>query len=118
MLRDLHEQLVGDRAVVGRLTDDMEGDDVAAGFADRCGQPAESTWSVRELDVHSPQCHGHQSSPALFPIRYRHMTGPDHASYVVHNITATDEWVAAAHEVCPYSKATRGNVEVQLKATV
>jgi Ohr subfamily peroxiredoxin len=29
-----------------------------------------------------------------------------------------DELVAAAHEVCPYSKATRGNVEVQLKATV
>jgi Ohr subfamily peroxiredoxin len=29
-----------------------------------------------------------------------------------------DELVAAAHEVCPYSKATRGNVEVELKATV
>jgi osmotically inducible protein OsmC len=32
--------------------------------------------------------------------------------------TQADELVAAAHEVCPYSKATRGNVEVQLKATV
>jgi lipoyl-dependent peroxiredoxin len=29
-----------------------------------------------------------------------------------------DELVAAAHEVCPYSKATRGNVDVELKATV
>jgi lipoyl-dependent peroxiredoxin len=29
-----------------------------------------------------------------------------------------DELVSAAHEVCPYSKATRGNVEVELKATV
>jgi osmotically inducible protein OsmC len=29
-----------------------------------------------------------------------------------------DDLVAAAHEVCPYSKATRGNVEVELKATV
>jgi lipoyl-dependent peroxiredoxin len=32
--------------------------------------------------------------------------------------TQADELVAGAHEVCPYSKATRGNVEVQLKATV
>jgi Ohr subfamily peroxiredoxin len=32
--------------------------------------------------------------------------------------TQADELVTAAHEVCPYSKATRGNVEVQLKATV
>jgi lipoyl-dependent peroxiredoxin len=29
-----------------------------------------------------------------------------------------DDLVAAAHQVCPYSKATRGNVEVELKATV
>ena len=29
-----------------------------------------------------------------------------------------DELVAAAHQVCPYSKATRGNVPVELKATV
>jgi lipoyl-dependent peroxiredoxin len=27
-----------------------------------------------------------------------------------------DELVAAAHQVCPYSKATRGNIDVQLKA--
>ncbi len=32
--------------------------------------------------------------------------------------TQADDLVAAAHEVCPYSKATRGNVEVELKATV
>ncbi len=29
-----------------------------------------------------------------------------------------DELVAEAHQVCPYSNATRGNVEVTLKATV
>jgi lipoyl-dependent peroxiredoxin len=27
-----------------------------------------------------------------------------------------EELVAAAHQVCPYSKATRGNIDVQLKA--
>lgn len=29
-----------------------------------------------------------------------------------------DELVEGAHQVCPYSKATRGNVDVTLKATV
>lgn len=29
-----------------------------------------------------------------------------------------DELVAAAHRVCPYSRATRGNIEVQLSASV
>jgi lipoyl-dependent peroxiredoxin len=29
-----------------------------------------------------------------------------------------DELVEAAHQLCPYSKATRGNVDVQLNATV
>ncbi|MGA4789892.1 Ohr family peroxiredoxin [Nocardia sp. AB354] len=29
-----------------------------------------------------------------------------------------DELVAGAHLVCPYSKATRGNIEVELDATV
>jgi len=29
-----------------------------------------------------------------------------------------DELMEAAHQVCPYSRATRGNVDVQLKATV
>lgn len=29
-----------------------------------------------------------------------------------------DELVTAAHEICPYSKATRGNIEVTLDATV
>jgi osmotically inducible protein OsmC len=29
-----------------------------------------------------------------------------------------DELVAAAHQVCPYSNATRGNVDVELDATV
>ncbi|RZS41325.1 Ohr subfamily peroxiredoxin [Herbihabitans rhizosphaerae] len=29
-----------------------------------------------------------------------------------------DELVAQAHQVCPYSRATRGNIEVKLTATV
>ena len=32
--------------------------------------------------------------------------------------TAANELVEAAHQLCPYSKATRGNVDVQLNATV
>jgi organic hydroperoxide reductase OsmC/OhrA len=28
----------------------------------------------------------------------------------------TEALIAAAHQVCPYSKATRGNVDVTLKA--
>ncbi|WP_025084023.1 organic hydroperoxide resistance protein [Latilactobacillus fuchuensis] len=28
----------------------------------------------------------------------------------------TSEWMKKAHEVCPYSKATQGNIEVILKA--
>ncbi len=32
--------------------------------------------------------------------------------------STADELMAAAHGVCPYSKATRGNVDVQLKTTV
>jgi osmotically inducible protein OsmC len=31
--------------------------------------------------------------------------------------TAAEELVAAAHQVCPYSNATRGNIEVQLVVT-
>ena len=30
----------------------------------------------------------------------------------------TEALVAKAHTICPYSKATRGNVDVELKATV
>jgi osmotically inducible protein OsmC len=30
----------------------------------------------------------------------------------------SDELVAGAHQVCPYSKATRGNIEVAVDATV
>lgn len=39
-----------------------------------------------------------------------HLPGLDQAQ--------ADELVEAAHQVCPYSKATRGNVDVALKATV
>jgi hypothetical protein len=75
VLGHVDEQLVGDRAVVGRLADDVEGEDVAPGLADRGGQPAESTGPVLQLDVHPPQCHDGQRPPALFPIRYRCVTG-------------------------------------------
>lgn len=34
------------------------------------------------------------------------------------NQSTADELVAAAHEVCPYSNATRGNVDVTVDATV
>jgi Ohr subfamily peroxiredoxin len=52
--------------------------------------------------------------------------GPDDTSFgLVATITATipgvdqaqaDDLVAKAHQVCPYSKATRGNIEVTLVA--
>jgi Ohr subfamily peroxiredoxin len=54
--------------------------------------------------------------------------GPDDTSFAITaTLTATlpgldqgqaDELVAKAHQVCPYSKATRGNVEVTLIAKV
>jgi hypothetical protein len=70
----LHEQLVGDRSVVGGLADDVEGQDVAARPSDSGGQPAETAGLVRELDMHPPQCHEGQPPPAVFPIGYRSMT--------------------------------------------
>jgi Ohr subfamily peroxiredoxin len=39
-----------------------------------------------------------------------HLPGVDQAR--------ADELVTAAHQLCPYSKATRGNIEVELKTTV
>ncbi|WP_028925542.1 organic hydroperoxide resistance protein [Pseudonocardia acaciae] len=54
--------------------------------------------------------------------------GPDETSFAIAvTITATvpgldqataDDLVAKAHQVCPYSKATRGNVDVTLVAKV
>ena len=54
--------------------------------------------------------------------------GPDDTSFAINaDITAylpglpqetADQLIAAAHQVCPYSKATRGNIEVTLTATV
>lgn len=32
--------------------------------------------------------------------------------------STADDLVSDAHQVCPYSKATRGNIDVELKATV
>ena len=54
--------------------------------------------------------------------------GPDDTSFAINaTITAhlpgldqaqADELVQSAHQVCPYSKATRGNIDVRLVATV
>lgn len=54
--------------------------------------------------------------------------GPDDTSFAVTaTLTATlpgldqsqaDDLIAKAHQVCPYSKATRGNIEVNLVAKV
>ncbi|ANY07888.1 organic hydroperoxide resistance protein [Pseudonocardia sp. HH130630-07] len=53
---------------------------------------------------------------------------PDDVSFVVSAVLTAhlpgldkaqaDELIEAAHQVCPYSKATRGNVDVQLVTTV
>ena len=53
----LHQQLVGDRPVVGRLTHHVQRDDVATGGADGGGQLAEPTRAVLQLHVHPPQRH-------------------------------------------------------------
>ncbi|QXV57671.1 organic hydroperoxide resistance protein [Amycolatopsis sp. TNS106] len=51
-------------------------------------------------------------------------TGEFHLSAALHleatgiDQATADELVQGAHQVCPYSKATRGNVEVTLDATV
>ena len=54
--------------------------------------------------------------------------GPDDTSFAISAVITAhlpgldqaqaDELVEGAHQVCPYSKATRGNVDVALKATV
>lgn len=54
--------------------------------------------------------------------------GPDGTSFAVNAVltahlpgldqATADELVAGAHQVCPYSKATRGNIDVELKTTV
>lgn len=54
--------------------------------------------------------------------------GPDDTSFAVSAVITAhlpgldqaqaDELVEGAHQVCPYSKATRGNIDVELKATV
>lgn len=54
--------------------------------------------------------------------------GPDDTSFGVHAVITAhlpgldqaqaDELLEGAHQVCPYSKATRGNIDVELKATV
>ncbi|MBC8092704.1 MAG: organic hydroperoxide resistance protein [Pseudonocardia sp.] len=54
--------------------------------------------------------------------------GPDDTSFGVNAIITAhlpgldqaqaDELIDGAHQVCPYSKATRGNIDVELKATV
>lgn len=53
--------------------------------------------------------------------------GPDDTSFAINAVitahlpgldqSTADELVEGAHQVCPYSKATRGNIDVALKAT-
>jgi osmotically inducible protein OsmC len=50
------------------------------------------------------------TSMAINVILTAHLPGLDQAT--------ADEVVEDAHQLCPYSKATRGNVDVQLNATV
>lgn len=50
------------------------------------------------------------TSFAIGAVITAHLPGLDQAQ--------ADELVEGAHQVCPYSKATRGNVDVVLKATV
>jgi Ohr subfamily peroxiredoxin len=50
------------------------------------------------------------TSFAISAVITAHLPGLDQAQ--------ADELVEGAHQVCPYSKATRGNVDVVLKATV
>lgn len=52
-----------------------------------------------------------------------HQDGSEYSISVVLNVTAskldqaaTQKLIEKAHQVCPYSKATRGNIDVQLKA--
>lgn len=47
---------------------------------------------------------------AVSAVLTAHLPGLDRAE--------AEQLVEAAHQVCPYSKATRGNVEVRLEATV
>ncbi|WP_232660878.1 organic hydroperoxide resistance protein [Pseudonocardia sp. TRM90224] len=54
--------------------------------------------------------------------------GPDGSSFAVNAVltahlpgldqSTAQELVEGAHQVCPYSKATRGNIDVDLKVTV
>ena len=53
-----------------------------------------------------------------------HQDGSEYSISVVLNVSAakldqaaTQKLIEKAHQVCPYSKATRGNIDVQLKAT-
>ena len=48
------EQLVGHRTVVGRFTDDVQGDDIRPATADRGGERAQLTWLIGHVDMQPP----------------------------------------------------------------
>lgn len=59
-----------------------------------------------EVSIHPGEGGGFQLSVAL----HAEMSGVDQET--------ADKLVARAHEVCPYSNATRGNIEVEVDAVV
>ena len=61
---------------------------------------------VAEVSIHPVEGGAYNLSAAL----HVELSGVDQAT--------ADELVEAAHAVCPYSNATRGNIEVTVDATV
>jgi osmotically inducible protein OsmC len=59
-----------------------------------------------EVEINSTDAGGFQLGVAL----HTELSGVDQAT--------ADQLVEAAHQVCPYSHATRGNIEVRIDATV
>ena len=85
-LGDPDQQLVGDRAAIRRLADDVHGEDVASGGADGRGQLAEPARSVLQLHVNAPQRHDATSSG----------TAPSSPSGVTNSLTQHDAHVCEA----------------------
>jgi Ohr subfamily peroxiredoxin len=59
-----------------------------------------------EVEINPTDTGGFQLGVAL----HTELSGVDQAT--------ADQLVEAAHQVCPYSQATRGNIEVRIDATV
>ena len=89
----------------------------AAGYASCFGSALQLVCSSKKLSVPAPEVHitvgigsNNAGGFALAAEIEVVFTGIDQAT--------ADALVAEAHQVCPYSNATRGNMEVSLKATV